>query len=128
MDEIPEVGITGEAEGRALTRVRHRSVERVRGDERRAGSRSRHDRALDPVVDRNVLSEADRDGMRCLGGITVVVRELEPRQDEQAVRGERALRLALYVLEIEVEPVGGHAGASDPRARTTDRRTARRGR
>jgi hypothetical protein len=93
---------------------RHGIVGRIRmgGDQRRAGSPGCNERALQAAVEGDHGAQADRD---CVGRdrwLLVVVGELEPGNEQQAVLDVRAPGLLLDLADV----VGERPGIGDPPA------------
>jgi hypothetical protein len=93
---------------RQPARVRRRLVVvGMRCDQRGAGGHGGLDRPVDPCVDGDEAPEADRQGVSREAGVGVVVGELEPGQDEQAVALARPARLVIDLGEIGLVARGG---------------------
>ncbi len=69
------------------------------------------DRTVDPLHDRDEPAQADGDRVRGSHWVGIVVRQLEPWEDEQPVRSQRALGLTVDLGEI----VGMVLGRDPPR-------------
>ncbi|MGH3041823.1 MAG: hypothetical protein ACRDNG_08825 [Gaiellaceae bacterium] len=88
----------------------------MRGDERGAGLARRTEGPEDPRVERNEGAQADGDGVRGLVRVEVVVRELEPRDDQHPVADECPLGLQVDRGDVGVEVPGVDEGATVPGA------------
>jgi catechol 2,3-dioxygenase-like lactoylglutathione lyase family enzyme len=97
--------IAGKATGQPRRVRRLLPVERMRGHDSRAGGRSRLDRSLDPRVDGYGLAQAERERVRRVRRIEVVIRQLEPWDDDEAVRAKSPRSLELQLGKVRIVPL-----------------------